>query len=145
MLHNGNAPSAHDWRSVLELVVACYRGLSINWFFRGDVAFARQELYEYLESEGYLIRPPANDVLQREIEPSLIRPVGCPSYKPVVRYHSFQYQAASWEKSRRVVAKIEHHHGELFPRVGFIVTNLRRWSQEVVKFYNVRGTAEQWI
>ena len=33
----------------------------------------------------------------------------------------------------------------MFPRVGFIVTNLRRPSWRVVKFYNGRGTAEQWI
>ena len=44
-----------------------------------------------------------------------------------------------------MVAKIEHHQGELFPRVGFIVTNLRRPFWQVVKFYNGRGTAEQWI
>jgi len=43
------------------------------------------------------------------------------------------------------VAKIEWHKGELFPRVGFIVTNLRRSAHRVVKFYNGRGTAEQWI
>jgi len=42
----------------------------------------------------------------------------------VVRYRSFLYQAASWTKARRVVAKVEFHFGELFPRVGFIVTNL---------------------
>jgi len=39
-------------------------------------------------------------------------------------YEEFQYQAASWDKERRVIAKIEWHAGELFPRVGFIVTNL---------------------
>jgi hypothetical protein len=44
-----------------------------------------------------------------------------------------------------VVAKIEWHKGELFPRVGFIVTNLRRSTHRVVKFYNGRGTTEQWI
>jgi hypothetical protein len=44
-----------------------------------------------------------------------------------------------------VVAKIEWHAGELFPRIGFIVTNLRWKSSNVVKFYNKRGTAEQWI
>jgi hypothetical protein len=44
-----------------------------------------------------------------------------------------------------VVAKIEWHAGELFPRVGFIVTNLRWKSSNVVKFHNKRGTAEQWI
>ena len=29
--------------------------------------------------------------------------------------------------------------------MGFIVTNLRRSPRQVVKFYNGRGTAEQWI
>jgi len=43
------------------------------------------------------------------------------------------------------VAKGEHHTGELFPRVGCIATNLRVPSRAVVRFYNRRGTAEQWI
>jgi len=41
-----------------------------------------------------------------------------------------------------------HDHweaGELFPRVGFIVTNMALPSRSVVRFYNRRGTAEQWI
>jgi Transposase DDE domain group 1 len=45
----------------------------------------------------------------------------------------------------RVVAKVEFHFGELFPRVGFIVTNLETDSRAVVRFYNKRGTDEQWI
>ena len=44
-----------------------------------------------------------------------------------------------------MVAKVEWHWDELFPRVGFIVTNMTGWSRKVVKFYNGRGTAEQWI
>jgi hypothetical protein len=44
-----------------------------------------------------------------------------------------------------VVAKVEFHCGELFPRVGFIVTNLTAANRGVVRFYNKRGTAEQWI
>jgi len=59
----------------------------------------------------------------------LTRPVGRPSYKPVVWYKSFLYQAASWKTARRVVAKVEFHFGELFPRVGFIVTNLETDSR----------------
>jgi len=43
------------------------------------------------------------------------------------------------------VAKVEWHQGELFPRVGFIVTNLPWRCKRVVRFYNQRGTAEQWI
>ena len=60
-------------------------------------------------------------------------------------YASFRYQARSWRRSRRVVAKVEWHPGELYPRVGFIVTTLRRSAKRVVAFYNGRGTAEQWI
>jgi len=62
-----------------------------------------------------------------------------------VWYDDFSYQAQSWDKPRPVVAKIEWHKGELFPRVGFTVTNLPRPSWRVVKFYNGRGTAEQRI
>jgi len=47
-------------------------------------------------------------------------------HKPLVWYKSFLYQAASWKTARRVVAKVEFHFGELFPRVGFIVTNLAK-------------------
>jgi Transposase DDE domain group 1 len=44
-----------------------------------------------------------------------------------------------------VVAKVGHHAAELFPRVGFIVTNLVLPSLAVVRFYNKGGTAEQLI
>jgi hypothetical protein len=44
-----------------------------------------------------------------------------------------------------VVAKVEWHPGELYPRVGFIVTNMTRPAERIVAFYNQRGTAEQWI
>ena len=93
----------------------------------------------------YAIRIPANENLERDIAELLTRPVGRPSYKPVVWYKSFLYQAASWKTARRVVAKVEFHFGELFPRVGLIVTNLETDSRAVVRFYNKRGTAEQWI
>ena len=62
------------------------------------------------------------------------------------RFHAnFSYQAGSWTKPRRVVAKVEWHLGELYPRVGFIVTNMTRPAERVVAFYNKRGTCEQWI
>jgi hypothetical protein len=38
--------------------------------------------------------------------------------------------------------KVEWHPGELYPRVGLIVTNLARPAGRVVAFYNQRGTAE---
>ena len=62
-----------------------------------------------------------------------------------LEYKGFLYQAGSWKTARRVVAKVEHYAVELFPRVGFIVTNLTLPSRAVVRFYNKRGTSEQWI
>ena len=114
---------------------------------RADAAFAKPELYETLEKRGvrYALRIPSNDILEREVAELLTRSVGRPSHKPVVRYKSFRYQAASWTTARRVVAKVEWHCGELFPRVGFIVTTLEVDGRAVVRFYNKRGTAEQWI
>jgi hypothetical protein len=147
LLRNGNVHSADDWRSVLEPVVTRYRTTTAKKFFRGDAAFAIPELYMFLEAEyyGYAIRLKSNSLLEREIEHLLQRPMGRPPKKPIVRYHDFMYQAASWDKARRVVAKVEWHQGELFPRVGFIVTNLGGGAASVVWFYNGRGTAEQWI
>ncbi len=43
------------------------------------------------------------------------------------------------------MAKVEWHPGELFRRVGFVVTNLSRPAERVMAFYNQRGTAEQHI
>jgi Transposase DDE domain group 1 len=44
-----------------------------------------------------------------------------------------------------VVAKVEWPGGELFPRVGLVVADLRRSPKRVIEFYTGRGTAEQWI
>ena len=93
----------------------------------------------------YAIRLPANEVLYDKIHHLLTRPVGRPPKKPIVWFYDFTYQAASWDQPRRVVVKVEWHQGELFPRVGFIVTNMSAKAQGVVHFYNGRGTAEQWI
>ena len=147
MLREGNVHSARDWKVLLEPIALRYDGLSISKFFRADAAFADPEVYRYVEGEGYgyAIRLPGNKVLHKAVNHLLRRPVGRPSHKPKVFYHSFRYRAASWQRARRVVAKVQWHLGELFPRVGFIVTNLTWWSKNVVGFYNQRGTAEQWI
>ena len=57
----------------------------------------------------------------------------------------FHHQAASWARPRRVIAKVEHHLGELLPRAGLIVTTLTGTNPAIVRFYNHRGTATQWI
>ena len=144
LLRRGNRGSAKFWRRVLLPVIERYRGLDIPKFFRGDAAFAGPKLLRLLEQEGfrYAIRIKANAVLERKIAGWLKRPVGRPSRQPKVFYYNVRYRAGSWECARRVVVKIAWHAGELFPRVGFIVTNLKWHAKKVVRFYNARGTAE---
>jgi hypothetical protein len=146
-LRPGNVHSAEGWEELLLPEIEQQQKQGKEVAFCADAAFAKPEIYEALEERGvkYAIRLPANANLERGIAELLTRPVGRPSHKPVVWYKSVRYQAASWKTARRVVAKVEHHQGELFPRVGFIVTNLILPSRAVVRFYNKRGTAEQWI
>ena len=86
-----------------------------------DAAFAMPGVYECLEAERvkYAIRLPANQVLQNRIAYLLKRPVGRPPNEVRRYYANFTYQAASWTKPRRVIAKVEWHPGELIPCVGF--------------------------
>ena len=146
-LRPGNVHSADGWDSVLKPVVARYKGHVARIYFRGDAGFANPDIYEYLEAEGvkYTIRLPTNRVLQERIGHLLSRPVGRPSNAVRRSYASFSHQAGSWTRPRRVVAKVEWRPGELCPRVGFIVTNMARRAENVVAFYNKRGTCEQWI
>jgi len=108
MLRPGNVHSANRWKDLLEPIVRRYENKKIRKYLRGDAAFAKPEIYEYLEENGllYAVRLPANDVLYDEIKHLLIRPVGRPSRKPVVWFYEFKYRAASWQKKRRVVAKV---------------------------------------
>jgi hypothetical protein len=143
MLRTSNVHSADRWKELLDPIVRRYENKKVRKYFRGDAASAKPEIYEYLEEKGllYAIRLRANDLLYDEIKHLLSRP----SRKPVVLFHDFKYRAASWHKRRRVVAKVEWHQGDLFPRVGFIVTNMSAEAEGVVQFYNRRGIAEQWI
>jgi len=146
-LRPGNVHSADGWDEVLLPVIDRVRARGQTVVVRADAAFAIPALYEALEERSvpYAIRLPANQILERAIEDLLTRPRGRPSHAPLVRYRSFQYQAASWGRPRRVIAKVEHHLGELFPQVGFIVIPLTGPKRAVVHSYNQRGTAEQWI
>jgi len=146
-LRPGNVHSADGWEDMLLPEIERQQKAGKEMVIRVDAAFAKPEIYDALEEREvrYAIRIPSNENLQRDIAELLTRPVGRPSHRPLVRYKSFLYQAESWNKARRVVAKVEFHAGELFPRVGFIVTTLETDSRAVVRFYNKRGTAEQWI
>jgi hypothetical protein len=146
-LRPGNVHSADGWEEFLEPVLRHYVGKGISVKVRGDAAFAIPGLYELCEELGidYAVRIKENKKLAEKLEEYTRRPVGRPGKDPVIKYVSFRYRAGTWKKERRIVAKIEQHPGELFPRIGYIVTSLKWGNKQVVKFYNKRGTCEQWI
>ena len=134
---NGNVANADDWRSVLEPVVARYLATApwvpsavisgVMWASptRGYTSSSKPRAY------SYTIRLPANAVLYREVQKpddplrwaarrkSPARDVSTPLHlsgrPPGAR------PAAWWRRSSGI-------QGELFPRVGFIVTNLAGWG-----------------
>jgi len=148
-LRPGNVHSADGVLDFIKPIVKRYReGFTLFWL-RGDAAFAQPDVYEYCEREHltYFIRLPMNDSLKKIMEPELkSRPVGRPPKSGVkVQHIEFYYRAGSWKKRRRVVCKIEWHNDELFPRVGFIVTNSTQPAWKVVKVYNGRANVENRI
>ena len=146
-LRPGNVHSADEWEAVLKPVIARYADRHLMRFFRADAAFAIPDLYKLLEAVCYFytIRLRANRILQSKVAYLLKRPAGRPPKHVRRLYGDFEYQAASWDKPRRVIAKVEWHPGELFPRVGLVVTNLPMDPDWIIHFYNQRGTAEQHI
>ena len=86
---------------------------------------------------------PANTVLQERIRTADQAVAAAEQATGLLR--QLQLPGAELGRPRRVVAKVEWHQGELYPRVGFIVTNLSRPAEQVSDFYNGRGTAEQYI
>jgi hypothetical protein len=147
-LRPGNVHSADGAREFIKPIVARYRAWFKIFWFRGDAAFAKPEIYEYYEEHRitYFIRLPANENLYELVAPHLSRPVGRPPKTVIlVKIVDLQYQAKSWSRPRRVVAKIEWHRGERFPWIGFLVTNSRLPAGKVVKVYNGRAEVENRI
>ena len=150
LLRRGNVHSAKYWRRVLLPVIARYRELDVD---PSTSAATRRSpsprSTSLLEARGLPATRSglqANPVLERKIAHLLKRPVGRPSQEAEGTSTSFRYRAKGWTRARRVVAKVEWHAGELYP-----ARRLHRHQPEAAarrgsfKFYNGRGTAEQWI
>ena len=118
-LRPGNVHSADGWHDVLEPVVARYRTTMERRYFHVDAAFASPKVYKLFEAEayGYVIRLPANAVLQRRIAHLLTRPVDRPPHEVRRFYAAFATKprpgagpAGLWPR---------WHPGELYSRIGF--------------------------
>jgi len=53
VLRPGNVHSSDGWRNLLEPIINRYKGTNKKLYFRGDAAFAKPDVYEYLEEEPH--------------------------------------------------------------------------------------------
>ena len=97
-LRPGNVHSADGALEFIKPMVERYRAWFRLFWFRGDAAFAKPEIYEYCEEHRitYFIRLPGNETLDKLVAPHLSRPVGRPPKNGIqVKVVDLQYQAKS--------------------------------------------------
>jgi len=114
---------------------------------RGDSHFCSQEFMDWAETEyniGFITGLTSNNLL-KEMTRTTIESAEREFkiyQKPLKRYHSFTYKAASWQHFQRVVVKVEV--SDQGTNVRYIVSNIRciRAKALYENAYCARGSAE---
>jgi hypothetical protein len=133
----------------LDLVVQKLRAAwpDVTIVVRGDTGEAVPKLYEYCEREGllYAIGYASNEVLKSRVAGTVWDlEVWFSFYRePRTLFQSFEdYQAGSWSRPRRIVAKVEINDKGINRR--FVVTNLSGDPQGIYHgFYVGRGNVPE--
>ena len=149
ILKPGRRSKSANVYGILKRLIAHLRKSWKNTVFivRGDSHFCSKELMDWSVKEPkvrFITGQAGNSVLNSKIE-YLVK--SCENEfarygKPIKRYHSFGYQAGSWENQQRVIAKIEVTHKGL--NIRFIVTDLWEYRAKALyeKGYCGRGRME---
>jgi hypothetical protein len=150
VLRPGNTHASHGALAVLKRLIKklkkAYPGALI--LFRADAGFAVPALYRYLERQeiryviGFITN---NRVLEKA---ALLLEKARAAYQATGEkqrlFTAFSYQAESWTRPRRIIAKVEYTHLGVNQR--FVVTNLNRNPQFVYDdIYVLRGDVENRI
>lgn len=152
VLRAGKTPSGAEIRRHLRRLV---RRIRQHWpatrlTIRGDGHYGRSEVMAWCEANrvSYILGLPGNAVLDRLVEAAAddIRVRRAEAQAPVVRgYAETHYGAKSWQRERRVVARIEASTKGVDIR--YVVTNLTfgnaGWLYDTL--YCARGQAENLI
>jgi hypothetical protein len=150
VLRPGNAHAAHGALAVLKRLIKklkrAYPEALI--LFRADAGFAIPALYRYLERQDirYVIGFITNNRVLAQAAPLLLKAQR--QYQETGEksrlFTSFSYQADSWTRPRRIIAKVEYTQKGSNQR--FVVTNLSRSPQFVYDdIYVLRGDVENRI
>ena len=114
---------------------------------RGDCGFAIPEMYEFCEENGlfYAFGYATNEVLKRRTNRCLqtVKLAARMWDEKIQRFLAFEdYQAGSWSRPRRILAKVEANR--IGPNRRFVVTNLSGDPQGIYHgFYVQRGNVPE--
>ena len=153
VLRPGNKGAASHIVPILKRVVEAIRqavGTDVEIEIRADSGFATPRLYEFCECEEnklqYVIGLSRNPRLQRVVEPLLdsTRLRFLELEEKQRQFDEFLYRAHSWDRSRRVIVKVEVDQRGINRR--FVVTNRDDLcSQSLYDHYTNRGQTENFI
>jgi hypothetical protein len=144
-----------DGKQVLSIVKRIVGYLRNQWpdtliIFRGDSHFAYPEVMEYIEQTDntmYVTGLTGNSRLMKDADALVERATKLYNKygRKIVLFHSFYYQAATWNRPRRVVVKAEV--SEQGKNIRFIVTNMEEAKASVLyqDIYCARGEDELFI
>jgi len=149
-LRTGTAHASWGALETLKELVRLLRGVwpDVEILVRADAGYAIPALYEFCEENGikYVIGYPTNEVLRSKTQ-VLMNYVEAWAEVYGESYQRFQevheYQADSWSRPRRIVAKCEVT-GQGGPNRRFVVTNLAGRPEHVYReVYVKRGDAPE--
>ena len=159
ILREGKTPSGEEVRTVIKHLTKRIRR---HWpatkiTFRGDSHYGRAEALEWAENNGiyYIFGFPGNSVLDglcQDAADNLSLRHGASDTEKMRGFTSFEYQAKSWPRPRRIVARIEASmrvdkdgtHQEIDIR--YVVTSMEGEPENLyATVYCARGQAENLI
>ena len=145
-LRPGNYHCSRKTVQFIEPVLKRFAQKGISVKSRFDSGFASPGIYEACERQNakYWIKLKMNAVIKRKFETQILKEDVYQEKKEV--FTEFAYKAASWNKARRVLARVQWKGDELFPICTAIVTNDKKCTpEEGFEFYNGRATVENSI
>ena len=152
ILREGKTPSGEEVRTVLKHVIKRVRGHwpKVDILVRGDSHYGRDEAMEWCEeTQGvdYVFGFAGNDVLDaltREAADAIAVQRALSGKDKLRGFKAFRYGAKSWNKERRLVARIEATPKGLDVR--YVVTSLKAGARHLYEtLYCARGNAENFI
>ena len=137
--------------AILKLIVnkIRHRFPDMKIVYRGDSAFAREHVLYWCENNNveYVVGMPGNNVLKNKIKNRLETLISNQkeSGKEQKEFLEFMYKAESWNRERRIIAKIEVNNNGSNRR--FLITNNDKKTPEEIynNEYCPRGNMENKI